>query len=106
MATWQEVKEREIDELQLPKPPENCKEVVLPLPFGKGSYRLKYDEIRRARNTTLVTAYNRLVRVVSGNNMYWRSLPVEPYQRRIPTHVIERQERYEKSKELNRVNYN
>lgn len=69
-------------------------------PYGKGNYTLKYKEIRRSTNTTLVLAYNRLVSICHAQTpsaSYMRTIPVEPYQRRVKTYWIERQERYEAS---------
>lgn len=70
-------------------PPTEYMELSMKQPFGQGSYRLKYNIIRKSKETTLIEAYSRLVRVWCKDGIHWQTLDVAPYTRRIPTHYIE-----------------
>lgn len=87
MNKWEHYKEAELP--QAVPPPEEYRELILRKPFGNGCYRIKCNVIRKAKNSTLIEAYTKLVRVQSENRIYWASLAVEPYQRRVETRLIE-----------------
>lgn len=92
MANWLYFKEE-----NLPNPvelPESYREVVLKKPFGKGSYRLRCNILKKSKQTTLVEAYSRLIRVGGKDGIYWMNINVEPYKRRIPTYYIESESRF------------
>lgn len=79
-------------ECDLPEPvplPEEYRELVMKQPFGQGRYRLKCNVVRKSKETTLIEAYSRLVRVECNDGIHWRNINVEPYMRRVPTHYID-----------------
>lgn len=78
-------------ENELPEPvplPSEYRELVLKQPFGQGNYTLKYNIIRQSKETTLIEAYTRLVRVGCSDGIHWENITVEPYERRIETRLI------------------
>lgn len=78
------------DNLPLPVPlPESYRNLTLKKPFGQGTYQLKCNIIKKSEDSTLIEAYNRLVRVRCKDGIHWQCISVQPYQRRVPTRLIE-----------------
>ena len=81
--------------LPLPVPaPAEHKELILKKPFGQGTYRLKCNVVKKSKDSTLIEAYNRLVRVRCKNGIHWQCISVPPYTRRVPTRYIESETRF------------
>lgn len=87
MTKWECYKEADLP-AAVP-PPDEHKELILRKPFGSGRYRIKCNIIKKAKNSTLIEAYTKLVRVQGANQIYWASISVAPYQRRVPTRLID-----------------
>ena len=87
MKKWEHYKEAD---LPAPVPPPNdCQELTLRKPFGGGTYQMKYNVIKKAKNSTLIEAYTKLVRVQAASRIYWEAIDVEAYERRVETRLIE-----------------
>lgn len=87
MKKWEHYKEADLP-APVP-PPKDYKELALRKPFGNGTYKMKYNVIRKAKNSTLIEAYTKLVRVQADTRIYWETLDVAPYERRVETRLIE-----------------
>lgn len=79
-------------ESDLPEPtplPAEYNEITLKMPFGQGRYKLKCRVLKKAKESTLIEAYSRLVRVGCEDGIHWQSINVKPYTRRVPTRYVE-----------------
>lgn len=71
-------------------PPEDYSEIILKKPWGRGSYRLKCKVIKISKQTALIEAYSRLVKVRDHDGYYhYQILNVTPYRRRVKSYYVQ-----------------